>query len=1495
MNMVEFRQNLESGPTGSGRPRPGHPRPQPILKPGRWTFSCCTPAMSPPTPEDEPHIEATTPMPSPPASSTTAAAVDETPPNAAARATSPSDAATRAAYLAAADFDEDVPLPGEILTRDELEFYSDVREDAPASPGDMLAGLPSWLDDDDDDEEEEQAVTEPAATYRDVGEEPTRADDADGESPDAERGAEGGADQDDDDDDDDFADVSVSELLDSESDAAFAFRPSSVASATFRGVLYGNYAPVGDDETLGESSSSSFEVERERDVGEERDPGRRPSTPPRERDRSERENLDDPSGRGTAAAVAELWSDVRDARAARERRVSDMRAFLRRVRAGDDGVDRRVKFPPSPAPTDPMPNDEAGDPASHRPVSHRPIGAEKPEPSPSPGPARVAAVSPRVSTTRALEDRDWSPMLPTTRVGLQRLIDGDAAVVRAFEGEEGEGEEGDASELRVALGLPARQPRREEPTARKSTKEGSSVEKKASHASRYAFGSSVETGRGAALAAAAEDAARRDEADAAADFLRRGQRRPRSFLPAPEARSAIRAGADERREARLLERRRAWGAGGRRDGRFAAEARRTAATEEEATARQPRGLRERRADEANREKRRAPPASKRIAIRDESPDEDENARQSLVVEEDEDENARQSLVVEEDEDENARQSLVVEEDDEPPPPLVLYPCTTSTGAQCDARTGADTAVQVRMDADEDSVEPRVVLRINVVDDRRVDDPPVDETKTAGGELKAAFETLGYYAAAGVESADAQIQTVGREELVAHGRLHIDVADAAGALRSGEFPDENEDAPTNPLVTKLQLQLRAVGVLVGAQRAKHARRLAALRERYVEVCLSLREQDRLLAFSEAAEKIRREREAAARRRRRGATERWRPPGGGVFLDARQPGSHNVHVQSRGAAWTVDPETRGDGQSRDDPWQGSRFKREMLASLARKLLMKCALGAFAAAAAERRGTEAYVRRVWSRNRAPAVRVAFEALRNVAARMRQLCDVADDAVELRLRKRCADACAMWSKSAAASKSERKSVELARAHRDRRALNAACAQWRRLPLMTEFDTHMGSLAGSFRQRKLGVTTFHAWRLFASREAYKKLKLEAAMPGEPKETTAAKARLNAARKPSEVKARANEVGEELRLEFIGSRRRVAGAEAAAALKKTDGWLRFRATEADCRWVSLASPHMRRFRRLAVDEIRDEEEGYKGTSPAIRRTREALEHLRKVRRNGSGVRVEDEFEETELLESARKRAAAMRVFDAPGARKRGGAADSDAPEVPPSPALDPSDVSRVKLAAATDETAVKARELAREAAADADRLAKDSEAKVSAAKAAQKRAAQAADAVAAARLDRARRVPPSSVSVDSSESSRDADSEAEFAAAAARSEHLADAAASAAADATREAIAAEANAAAAKAVATSAAGTSQVADAVALEVHDARARADASSARAEEALARVAKARAGAARRRELAEDAARNMSADPDTVSEIRGPGGLVHRRGDRSGARRGARARGG
>jgi hypothetical protein len=36
-------------------------------------------------------------------------------------------------------------------------------------------------------------------------------------------------------------------------------------------------------------------------------------------------------------------------------------------------------------------------------------------------------------------------------------------------------------------------------------------------------------------------------------------------------------------------------------------------------------------------------------------------------------------------------------------------------------------------------------------------------QTEGESVKSAFETLGYYAAAGVDSSDAQVQTMGREE------------------------------------------------------------------------------------------------------------------------------------------------------------------------------------------------------------------------------------------------------------------------------------------------------------------------------------------------------------------------------------------------------------------------------------------------------------------------------------------------------------------------------------------------------------------------------------------------------------------------------------------------------------------------------------------------------------------------------------------------------------
>ena len=95
--------------------------------------------------------------------------------------------------------------------------------------------------------------------------------------------------------------------------------------------------------------------------------------------------------------------------------------------------------------------------------------------------------------------------------------------------------------------------------------------------------------------------------------------------------------------------------------------------------------------------------------------------------------------------------------------------------------------------------------------------------------------MGYYAAAGVDRRTRRSKPWAWEELVAHGGNHIDVADAAGALRSREFPDENEDAPMDPLVTKLQLQLRALASCSGrsgeAGRRQGRRRFA---ERYVEV-------------------------------------------------------------------------------------------------------------------------------------------------------------------------------------------------------------------------------------------------------------------------------------------------------------------------------------------------------------------------------------------------------------------------------------------------------------------------------------------------------------------------------------------------------------------------------------------------------------------------------------------------------------------------------------
>ena len=618
--MVEFSENLESGPSGSGRPRQGHPRPQPILKPSRWAFSCCTPAMSPPTPEDELPEESPTQTPTPvpmPSSTTALGGSETTPPRAVVHAPSPSDEATRAAYIAAADFDDDVPLPGETLTSEELEFYSDVREEQDA-PGEdpFTSGLPSWLQDTSDDE----VLPATPVTQEPSMEPPV----AGGESPGAERGAERGA--------DDVADVSVADLLDAANteDPAFAFKPHGVARAAFQSVLYGNYGgPVDDDETLGESS-----FERDPPARGRGDDDATPS-PSRTRREDDDEDIEEEENRGSEVKrdVAKLWSDMHATRTARETRVQDMRAFLRRVRGGDDANDRRVKFPPSPATA----TGDESESLNESPESH-------PESRTAAGPTRVAAVSPRETAVRALEDRDWSPMLPSTRVGLQRLVDGDTAAVDDDDDENDENDRrrdeastmdrppvASTSELRTALGLPAKTQLKAGGTRRARAKKP--------HAERYAFGSSVETGRGEKWRLAAEAAEAADSNPP--HFLRRGDGKPRSFIPTPHARSAIRADAAERQEARLREQWRRWRVSQReRKERMNAEAERTRATEESARGR---GLRERPSNEANRDKDASvehKPAGKRIVVRDEVEEEENEPGGSVVVEEEKEEEER---------------------------------------------------------------------------------------------------------------------------------------------------------------------------------------------------------------------------------------------------------------------------------------------------------------------------------------------------------------------------------------------------------------------------------------------------------------------------------------------------------------------------------------------------------------------------------------------------------------------------------------------------------------------------------------------------------------------------------------------------------------------------------------------------------------------------------------------------------------------------------------
>jgi hypothetical protein len=165
------------------------------------------------------------------------------------------------------------------------------------------------------------------------------------------------------------------------------------------------------------------------------------------------------------------------------------------------------------------------------------------------------------------------------------------------------------------------------------------------------------------------------------------------------------------------------------------------------------------------------------------------------------------------------------------------------------------------------------------------------------------------------------------------------------------------------------------------------------QRYAEVDARRGEQEYLLTFAAAAEDIKRTRRTAdsgtagggAGRKQRAPGEPWQPPGGGVFLN---PGpragqkTFNVYGQQSQDSWEAAAAVAGSGAGAgagagsgsgvvgssgggagagagvsaaggrrgpgvgDDPWEGSEFKRQMLSTLANKLLLKAVMGVFAA---------------------------------------------------------------------------------------------------------------------------------------------------------------------------------------------------------------------------------------------------------------------------------------------------------------------------------------------------------------------------------------------------------------------------------------------------------------------------------------------------------------------------------------------------------------------
>ena len=136
-----------------------------------------------------------------------------------------------------------------------------------------------------------------------------------------------------------------------------------------------------------------------------------------------------------------------------------------------------------------------------------------------------------------------------------------------------------------------------------------------------------------------------------------------------------------------------------------------------------------------------------------------------------------------------------------------------------------------------------------------------------------------------------------------------------------------------------------------------------------------------------------------RRGRGARRRkMHPPGGGVFLNSgTNASSHNANASyarhSTRDAGLLAAEEGEPTSLREplnpadpDPFRGSAFSRSVLVALGNKLLMKAALGVFAAGAALARARRAYCARARRRNAAAPARAALAALGDAARRARR-----------------------------------------------------------------------------------------------------------------------------------------------------------------------------------------------------------------------------------------------------------------------------------------------------------------------------------------------------------------------------------------------------------------------------------------------------------------------------------------------------------------------------